>query len=83
MKLSNFIDGLNTLRPYYKDGDGHVLGAEHDEFHAYATERPLSPEDAKKMEALGWFQSSEDVTPKGDEWTAEDYDPEAGWKAFV
>ena len=33
MKLSNFIKGLKTLQPYYKDGDGYYISAEHDQFY--------------------------------------------------
>lgn len=75
MKLSNFIDGLNTLRPYYKDGDGYHINAEHDQFYASATDQPLTPDDVQKMHDLGWFQpEQEDGSP---------YDPEDGWSAFT
>lgn len=76
MKLSNFIDGLLTLKPYYEKPDGFHIGAEHDQFYAYATDRPLSDEDASKMRELGWFQPDTD---------GEDapYDPAEGWSAFT
>lgn len=75
MKLSEFLEGLKTLQPYYKDGDGYHIGAEHDQFYAYATERPLTPEDVQKMRDLGWFQpEAADDDP---------YDPEDGWSAFT
>lgn len=79
MKLSNFVDGLNILRPYYNDPDGYHLGAEHDEVHVYATDKPLSSEDVKKLLALGWFQ------PEGGagEDTPDAYDPQGGWQAFT
>lgn len=41
MNLKNFIEGINTLRPYYEEPDGYHLGAEHDEIYLYATDRPL------------------------------------------
>ena len=75
MKLSDFIDGLNTLRPYYDRQDGYHIGAEHDQFYCYPTDRPLTEEDVKKMLSLGWFQ------PEQDEDAA--YDPEDGWSAFT
>jgi hypothetical protein len=79
MKLSNLIDGLTTLRPYYDDQDGYHTGAEHDQIYAYATSRPLTPEDVAKMKELGWFQP--DASPKDDE--DPPYDPEEGWSAFT
>jgi len=75
MTLNNFIEGLKTLQPYYKDGDDYHIGAEHDQFYAYETDSPLTPEDVKKMLDLGWFQ------PDQDEDAA--YDPEEGWSAFT
>jgi len=75
MKLSNFIKGLNTLQPYYKDGDGYYIGAEHDQFYACQTERPLTPEDVQKMRDLGWFQ------PEQEDYA--EYDPENGWSAIT
>jgi hypothetical protein len=75
MKLGNFIDGLNILRPYYHNADGFHIGAEHDQFYAYATDKPLSQEDASKMKEFGWFQPDmKDDAP---------YDPAEGWSAFT
>jgi hypothetical protein len=74
MKLSSFIEGLKTLQPYYKDGDGFHIGAEHDQFYAYQTDRPLTPEDVQKMRDLGWFQPEQ---------KSEAYDPENGWSAIT
>ena len=75
MKLNNFLEGLKTLQPFYKDGNGHHIGAEHDQFYAYATDTPLTPEAVENMLALGWFQpEQEDEAP---------YDPEEGWSAFT
>lgn len=75
MKLSKFLTGLQTLQPYYKGGDGYHLGAEHDQFYAYATAQPLTVEDQAKMRELGWFQPDcGDDAP---------YSPEDGWSCFV
>lgn len=76
MKLSNFIEGLTILRPYYSDPDGYHIGAEHDQFFAYATDRPLSDEDLNKMRGFGWFQP--DVEDNDSI-----YYPEEGWSAFT
>lgn len=73
MKLSNFIAGLNILKPYY-DGE-YVIGAEHDQFFAYATDRPLTPQDVQRMQDLDWFQPETNAD--------EDYNPDDGWSAFV
>jgi hypothetical protein len=75
MRLSAFIEGLRTLQPYYVGGDGYHIGAEHDQFYAYPTDRPLSPEDVQKMRDLDWFQPDvEENSP---------YDPKEGWSAFT
>ena len=75
MRLGNFIAGLQTLQPYYDDGDGYHIGAEHDQFYANSTDKPLTPQDVQKMLELGWFQ------PEQEE--GEPYDPAEGWSAFV
>ena len=75
MKLSAFIEGLKTLQPYYDGGDGYHIGAEHDQFYVFQTDKPLTPEDVQKMYDLGWFQ------PEVDEDTG--YYPEDGWSAFT
>ena len=75
MKLSNFIDGLNILKKYYKEIDDYHIGAEHDQFYAYETDYPLAPEDVQKLLDLGWF-------PFDQEEDAE-YNPKAAWTAFV
>lgn len=76
MKLSNFIDGLAILRPYYDDPDGFHIGAEHDQFYAYATSREMSHDDVLKMRNLGWFQPAQDDD-------ASPYSVEDGWSAFT
>ena len=79
MDLNSFIEGLKTLKPYYDNGDGYHIGADHDHFYAYATDRPLTPEDVQKMRDLGWFQTGQE--DEDDDSAA--YDPEDGWSAFV
>jgi hypothetical protein len=74
MKLGAFIDGLQTLRPYYKGGDGYHIDCEHDQFYARATDEPMSDVDVARMRELGWFQPEISDQP---------YDPLEGWSAFT
>lgn len=78
MKLSNFVEGLKVLQPYYINGDGYHIGAEHDQFYAYKTDIPLTEKDQKRMVELGWFQPESGMSEYN-----EDYDPENGWSAFT
>jgi len=78
MNLSNFIDGLNTLLPYYNNHDGYHIGSEHDQFYAYQTDNPLTPKDVQKMVSLGWFQPDGGINSEGGEYNHED-----GWSAFT
>lgn len=80
MILSAFIEGLQILKPHYKDGDGYHLGAEHDQFYAYATETPLTEVECAKLWELGWFQPDAPVEDGGH---VKAYQPEDGWSAFV
>ena len=75
MKLSNFVEGLKTLQPYYNGGDGYHIGAEHDQFYCYQTDKPLTPEDVQKMRDLGWFQPEHE--------DSDEYDQQEGWSAFT
>lgn len=79
--FSKFIEGLQILQKYF-DEDGYLIGAEHDEFFVYATDRPLSKHDAKRMVDLGWFQNEAEV-PGEEEFSAEYYDADEGWGCFV
>lgn len=79
MILSKFIEGLQILKPHYEGEDGFHIGAEHDQFHAYATQTPLTPEEAQRMFDLGWFQPETDEDDDGNS----PYDPEEGWSAFT
>jgi len=77
MKLSNFIEGIQLLRPYYEDQDGYHVAAEHDQFYMYPTDKPLPPEAVEQLVKLGWFQ------PECDFKKPEDYKPSEGWSAFT
>ena len=80
MKLSNFISGLNILRPHFKDGDGYHLGSEHDQFYVYKTDTPLDSGEVGMLHDLGWFQPEVGEDDNGDRGP---YDPEEGWSAFT
>lgn len=73
MNLKAFVDGINILRPFFNDPDGYHIGAEHDQFYMYATDKPLPPEEVSKMRELGWFQPDSD----------DEYEPSDGWSAFT
>lgn len=75
MKLGAFIEGLLILQPYYDNGDGYHIGADHDQFYCYQTDRPVSPKDVKKLRRLGWFQPD---APDDAEYDADD-----GWSVFT
>lgn len=78
MKLSNFIEGLKTLQPYYNGADGYHISAEHDQFYCHKTDKQLTSEDVQKMVTLGWFQPECGIDADGGE-----YDAENGWSAFT
>jgi hypothetical protein len=79
MKLDDFVNGINILRQYYDKPDGYHIGAEHDEFYMYATDKPVSAEDVKKLLTLGWFQTDGGAHLE----TPQDYNVESGWMAFT
>jgi len=56
MNLKNFLDGINIIRKYYDDQNGYHLGAEHDQFYLYETDRFVSEKDQSLLRELGWFQ---------------------------
>lgn len=76
MKLSNFIEGLLILKQYYEGQDGYHIGAEHDQFYAFATSIPLEPATVHRMKSLGWFQPEMNGPDSP-------YDPAVGWSAFT
>ena len=76
MLLSDMIEGLKTLQPYYCGCDGHHISAEHDQIYVTPTDRPLTPDDVQKLYGLGWFQPGHvDVV--------DSYDPTVPWSAFT
>jgi hypothetical protein len=79
MLLSKLIQGLQIFQKYY-DEDGYDTGAEHDQFYAYSTDKPLSEEDLKKVVDMGWFQPDVDHE---DDFQVSDYDPTEGWSTYV
>lgn len=82
MQLSNFRKGLEILSHYYDDPGGYHIGAEHDAFYAYATDKPLTDADVRCMIELGWFQEDTERDDDG-EFTAEQYNPDEGWTAYT
>jgi hypothetical protein len=81
MILSRLVQGLQIFQKYY-DKDGYNIGAEHDTFYAYTTDRPLSEEDLKTVVVLGWFQQDVETADEG-EFKPSDYDPAEGWSALI
>ena len=79
MRLNAFIEGLETLRKYYNDANGFHIGAEHDQFYAYATDKPMTDDDVALMRALDWFQPDADEDANGEFIYAHD----EGWSAFT
>lgn len=75
MKLNDIISGLTVLQKAYTNPNGYHTGAEHDQFYAYATDRPLDEAEVAEMKRLGWFQPE-----VGDD---APYDPAEGWSAFT
>ena len=82
MRLSNLVEVLNILLPYYDNPDGYHVGAEHDQFYAYATDKPLPETAVERMVELGWFQPDVDVED-GEDFKAANYDSEEGWSAYT
>ena len=82
MKLGNLIDGLNVLRPFYNDPDGYHIGAEHDQFYAFKTDKPLTNEATQKMIDLGWFQDYE-YTEGDEDFALRHYDADESWTAYM
>lgn len=82
MTWTEFRGGLEILSGYYDNQNGYHVGAEHDIFYAYPTDKPLSQPDLVKLIKLGWFQP--EVPEDGDgEFKPEQYDPTEGWAAFT
>lgn len=82
MRLSNLIEGLKILQPYYNNPDGYHVGAEHDQFYAYATDRPLPETAVDRMVDLGWFQPDAEVG-NDEDFGIEHYSVSEAWSAYV
>jgi hypothetical protein len=81
MPTTHIIEGLTILEKYRDKPDGYNTGAEYDILYAYATDRPLSPEDVKRMVELGWHQHEVDF---GDgDFEARHYNPDEGWAKYT
>ncbi len=74
MGLSDFIQGLQLLAPYFDETNGRHIDAEHDQFYVSATDRPLPVETVAQMIGLGWFQLNQ---------SDDSYDPQENWSAFT
>jgi hypothetical protein len=81
MKTCDIIEGLTILEKYRERADGYNTGAEHDQIFAYATEKPVSEDDLRRLVELEWFQP--DVDCGEDDFTVNNYDPEEGWSCLV
>jgi hypothetical protein len=84
MKLSNFINGLEIAKKYYRGHDGYHVGADHDVVYLYATHTGMNSQDIQAMIDNGWFQSCEDTgLDGGEEFTAGHYVSNASWRAYT
>jgi hypothetical protein len=84
MTIGKFAAGIAILVGYFdKPDENYAVGAEHDQFYVYPTDRPLSDEDVTALKAAGWFQPDVRV-PDGAKSRAEaPYDPREGWSCFT
>lgn len=82
MNTKEIIQGLLTLQPYYDKPDGYHNGAGHEEFYAYATDRPLSEADVKEMIRLGWHQEYDGLNYDKD-FSVADYRTDESWVCYV
>jgi hypothetical protein len=82
MQLNEFIEGLNILQPYYNKPDGYHIGAEHDIFYMYPTDKQLTETAVIRLCKLGWFQPEVAIADDG-EFEAKHYNLHEGWAAFV
>lgn len=80
MTTDKIIAGINILSPYYAKPHGYNLGADHDVLYMYATERPVSEDDRRKLIELGWGQEA--CCVEG-EYKLEHYNPDESWSAYL
>ena len=82
MRLNELIEGLQILEPFYDDPKGFHVGAEHDQFYAYATDKPLPEALVKRMVELDWFQPDVEIAD-GEDFKVENYAADEGWSAYT
>lgn len=58
MTLGNLLEGMQIVAKYEKPG-AYCVSAEHDQIWCGAYDLPLSDEDKKRMEELGWFEAED------------------------
>jgi len=75
MKLNEIIEGLKILQKYYDNPDDHHVDADHDIIYVYATQKPVSEEDLKKLHEFGFNQPGFDAE-------AGEYSPDENWQFF-
>jgi hypothetical protein len=79
MKMSNLIAGLQLLQSYFTDPDSDNTGVGYEILYVYATDKPLSEDDVKKLQDLGWHQPEVEEDDDGNS----PYDPEERWGAYT
>jgi hypothetical protein len=82
MELSKIIEGLTILYDFYDEDDCHLSTDDGNEIYMSVTDRPLDEESVAKMVELGWHQEYEGLDYSTD-FTAEDYDANEEWIAYV
>lgn len=82
MKISDFVDGIQILRKYYKSENAFCIGAEHDIFYMYSTDTPVESADIQRLVELGWFQPDAEAGDDG-EFSAVHYDQHESWAAYT
>jgi hypothetical protein len=77
--MNDLIKGLVILAGYCDTPSGGMTGAEHDEIHVYATDRPVSEEHHCELYHLGFFQegNSDGHGPYTN------YQPQEGWMYYT
>lgn len=54
MKLNDMIEGMQIIAKHVGN-DQYCVQAEHDQFWCGGADLPLSDDEKKRMEELGWF----------------------------
>lgn len=82
MQLFDFRKGLEILSQHFDNPSGFHIGAEHDAFYVYPTDRQMNPENILKMIELGWFQEH-DERDYNNSFSLKDYRPTESWCAYL